>query len=121
MANTAKYAAGATALNSPTSLLTTELNTLGSNTASAASAAYDNQANLDLYCDLMLHLASLSPGTAPRVDIYILPSYDGGTTYPSATGAVLRNQVTNLWCSIPLDTTAATAQDIVVRGLVLPP
>lgn len=121
MANTAKYVSGANALSSPVTLLTTELNSLGNNAASAASGAVNNLSSLDLYCDLILHLASLSPGTGAYVSIYILVSYDGGTNYPSATGSVLRNQASQLWCTIPLDTTASTAQDIVVRNLVMPP
>lgn len=121
MANLAKWSIGGSSYATPVSQLTTELNALANNAASAASAAYDNSTNLDVYADLFLHLASLSPGAAPRVDIYILVSIDGGTNYPSATGTVIRNQTDQLWRSIPIDTTAATAQDIVVRGLLLPP
>ena len=104
----------------PTSLLTTELNSLASGSATAASSAIANQTNLDMYADLWLHLASFSPGTNPYVVVYILEAIDG-STYPSATASVLRNQASQVLCTIPLDTTAATAQDVVVRNVLIPP
>ncbi len=106
--------------SSVVSLLTTELNSLGDNTASAASSAVANQTNLDVYADIWLHLASLSPASPNYVNVYILEAIDG-STYPSATGSVLRNQPSQLLCSFLLDTAATTAQDVVVRGVQLPP
>jgi len=116
MANIGKW----NAPSSVVSLLTTELNSLGSASATVASGAIANQTNLDLYADLWLHLASFSPGTNPYVTVYILEAIDG-STYPSATASVLRNQPSQVLCVIPLDTTAATAQDVVVRNVLLPP
>lgn len=121
MANVSKYIAGTSTLASPASLLTTELNSLANNTASSASSAYDNQTNLDLLCDLILELASFSPSTGGRIDIYILPSYDGGTNYLNPSAADVRVQAHQLWVSIPLSATAATAQKHYVRGVALPP
>ena len=115
MANIAKW-------NAPSAVVTvlsTELNSLANNTLSAASAAIANQTNRDLYCDLELVLGALSPGTTPYVTIYILEAIDG-TNYPPATAA-LRNQPAQVLCTIPVDTTAATAQRIAVRNLLLPP
>jgi len=105
--------------SSVVSLLTTELNSLANNTASAASSAIANETNLDVYADIWLHLASLTPTGAPYINLYILEAIDG-STYPSATGSVLRNQPQHLLCSFILDTTAA-AQDVIVRGVMLPP
>jgi hypothetical protein len=107
-------------VSSVVSLLTTELNALGSATASAASAAIANQTNLDVYADIGLHLASLSPAAGAYGALYILEALDG-STYPSATGSVLRNQPQQMLCTFQLDTTAATAQDLVVRNVLLPP
>jgi len=107
-------------LSSPVSLLTTELNSLSNNAASAASSAIANQTNLDVYADIELVLGSLSPAAPNYCTLYILEAIDG-TNYPSATAAVIRNQPSQILCTFPLDTTAATAQRVVVRNVVLPP
>jgi len=107
-------------LSSPVSLLTTELNSLSNNAASAASSAIANQTNLDVYADIELVLGSLSPAAPNYCTLYILEAIDG-TNYPSATAAVIRNQPSQILCTFPLDTTAATAQLVVVRNVVLPP
>ena len=80
---------GYTQAGTPASALSTELNSLATATASAAGTAQDNSSNLDLFADFML---AVTFGTAPTagssVDLYILPSVDGGTTYsdtPAAT------------------------------------
>lgn len=107
-------------LASVVTLLTTELNALGNGSASAASSAIANQTNLDVYADVELVLASLSPAAPNYLTLYILEAIDG-TNYPSATGSVLRNQPSQILCTFPIDTTAATAQRVVVRNVVLPP
>jgi hypothetical protein len=116
MSNTAKWATPSAAVT----VLSTELNGLANNTASAASSAIANQTNLDVYADVELSLASLSPISPNYCNLYILEAVDG-TNYPSATATVLRNQPSHLWCSFLLDTTAATAQRVVVRAVMLPP
>lgn len=121
MANTTKWVIGGSSYSTPVNVLTTELNTLANNTATAASPAYDNSTNLDVYADFFLHLGSISPVAPAYVNVYVLVSIDGGTTFPSATGSVLRNQASQLFLTIPLDTTGATAQNIVVRNILLPP
>lgn len=100
------------------SVLTTELNSLGNNTLSAASSAVDNRANLDVYADVELVLGSLSPTAGAYVALYILEALDD-TNYAEATN--LRLKTSQLLCVIGLDTTAATAQRIAVRNLILPP
>lgn len=102
------------------SLLTTELNALANGSASAASGAIANQTNLDIYADLELVLASLSPAAPNYCTLYLLEAVDG-TNYPPATASVLRNQPSQILCTFPIDTTAATAQRIVVRNVLLPP
>jgi len=109
--------------NTPSSvvtLLTTELNSLGNGSASAASSAVANQTNLDVYADFELVLASLSPAAPNYCTLYLLEAVDG-SNYPSATGSVLRNQPSHILCTFPLDTTGSTAQRVVVRNVVIPP
>lgn len=101
-------------------ILSTELNALGSATLSAASASLDNSVNLDMFADIELNLASLSPGVNPYCTLYILEAVDG-TNFPSASATPLRNQPSAILCTFPLDSTAATAQRITIRNVPLPP
>lgn len=119
MANTAKWTHGTSAPASPLSVLTTELNALANNTASAASATIANATNKDLYADLWVHLASLTPAAGGYLTLYILESIDG-STFPAATGSVLRNQPTHVLATMQLNP-AVGAQDVVVRNVLLPP
>ncbi len=107
-------------LSSPVSLLTTELNSLANNAASAASSAIANETNLDVYADIELVLATLSPAAPNYCTLYLLEAIDG-TNYPSATAGVLRNQPVHILCTFPLDTSASTAQRVVARNVMLPP
>lgn len=100
--------------------LTTELNSLGNNTLSAASAAIANQTNLDMYADLEVVLGSLSPAAGAYVAIYIALAIDG-TNYPAPAGADMRLTSTQLLCVIPIGTTATTAYRVAVRNVLLPP
>jgi hypothetical protein len=102
------------------SVLTTELNSLGNNTASAASAAIANQTNLDLYADFVLHLASLSPAAGAYVAVYILEALDD-STYPAPSDADLRLMTSQLLFVMQIGTTASTAFDAVARNVLLPP
>lgn len=122
MSNTAKFVAGASPLSAPVTLLAgANLQNTATNSLSAVSAAYDNQANLDLWCNLHLHFDTMTPGAPAFVNLYILVSYDGGTTYPPGTTlATLQAQATILWATVPCDVAAST-HDICVRGLPLPP
>jgi hypothetical protein len=103
-----------------TSVLTTGLNSLANNTMSAASATYANQTNLDLYADIEVVLASLSPAAGAFVAIYILESVDG-TNFPAQSDADLRLTSTQLLAVLPVGVTAATAQRVVARNVLLPP
>ena len=117
MANIGKWALSGVGL---TSVLTTGLNSLANNTMSAASATYANQTNLDLYVDIEVVLASLSPTAGAYVSIYVLESVDG-TNFPAQSDADLRLTSTQLLCVIPVGTTAATAQRVTARNILLPP
>lgn len=116
MANVGKW----NAPSSTVSVLTTELNSLGSGSASAASSAIANQTNLDIYSDWELNLGSLSPAAGAYIAVYIMLAVDG-TNYPAPSAADMRLQSSQLLFSVPLSTTATTAQRISVRNVVLPP
>jgi hypothetical protein len=117
MANIGKWALSGVGL---TTVLTTGLNSLANNTMSAASATYANQTNLDLYVDIEVVLASLSPSAGAYVSIYVLESVDG-TNFPAQSDADLRLTSTQLLCVLPIGTTAATAQRVTARNILLPP
>ena len=101
-------------------VLTTELNALSNGTMSAASAAVANQTNLDLYADFVLHLAALSPTAGAFITVYILEALDD-STFPAPSDAALRLQPQQILFSVQLGQDASTAQDIVVRNVLLPP
>src|SRR5215469_2189037 len=84
-----------------TTVLSTGLNSLTNATMSAASSTYDNSANLDLYVDIEVVLASLSPAAGAYVSIYVWESVDG-TNFPAQSDADLRLTTTQLLVSIPV-------------------
>jgi hypothetical protein len=102
------------------SVLTTQLDGLADNAATAASTAIANQTNLDIYSDWELVLGSLSPAAGAYVAVYALLAVDG-SNYPAPSAADMRLQTSQLLFTIPLSTTATTAQRIAVRNVVIPP
>jgi hypothetical protein len=120
MANIGKWIGGANAPGSPLTVFSIGLNNLANNTMSAASSTLDNSTNLDLYCDIEVNLASLSPTAGAYVAIYVWEAIDG-TNFPAQSDADLRLTTTQLLCTVPIGTTASTAQRVTVRNVVLPP
>lgn len=118
MSNTSKWLAGTNPAGTPLSVQSTNLNSLATNTSSAASSTIAQHTNLDLYGIFWLHLASLTPTAGGYMTLYILTSIDD-STFPSSTGAVLRNQPDKILWTFPLDTSTA-AQDLVTPPLLLP-
>jgi hypothetical protein len=102
------------------SVLTTGLNSLANNTMSAASSSIANQTNLDMYVDIEVVLASLSPTAGAYVGLYILESVDG-TNFPAQSDADLRLTTSQLLVAIPIGTTATTAQRVAARNVLIPP
>jgi hypothetical protein len=106
--------------SNPTTLLNPGT-TLATATMSAASSTYANQTNLDLYCDMEFYSGStFSPSAGAFVAVYIWVALDG-TNFPAQSDADLRLTSTQLFCVIPIGTTATTAQRVTVRNLLLPP
>lgn len=66
------------------SALTTDLNSLGNGSVSAASAAIDNETGLYQYISLELYLASLNPTGTPIVQVYLISTLDA-TNYDDTT------------------------------------
>lgn len=99
-------------------ILSTELNSLATNTMSAASSVLS--ANIDTEVDIEVVLASLSPASGAYVSIYMLLAVDG-SNYPSPSDADLRLQTSQLLCTIQLGIAASTAQRVVIPKLSLPP
>jgi len=65
-------------------------------------------------------LASLSPTAGAYVAIYVWEAADG-TNFPAQSDADLRLTSTQLLCTLPVGTTATTAQRVVARNILLPP
>lgn len=103
-----------------TSALSTELNSLAATSGKAISAALDNSGDLDLFADLEL---AVTFGTAPTVgtvvEVYLLPSIDGGTVYPDGSTSVLPQS--SLYVGGFAVRAVTTAQKMVLRGVALPP
>jgi len=106
--------------SNPTTVITgAQLNGLGIGAMTTAGATYSNQTNLDLYCDLEVFLDTLTPVAPAYVAIYILIALDG-TNFPGQSAADLRLTSTQLFCVLPIGTTASTAQRVAARNLLLP-
>lgn len=71
----------------PTSALTTELNSLANGSYSDASAAINNTSNLHNRIALQLHLGSLTPTAGGYVAVYAVRSWDVGTTFVDGGGS----------------------------------
>lgn len=111
-----------TALSSEVSLLTTELNSLGSGSFCSASSAIDNDTattHRDPLCIMELTLATQGSArsSGATIDVYFLPTEDGGTTYSDSTDGCIQN---NYITSFSLDA-ATTARTIVKHDVLLPP
>lgn len=103
-----------------TTVMTTELNSLGASTGKAIGPAVDNSVNLDLFDDLELTVTFASAPTAGTVvEVYLLPSLDGGSTYPDGSTSVLPQA--SLFVGGFAVRAVTTAQRMMVRGVALPP
>lgn len=115
MTNIAKW--GTPAL---TTVLSTELNSLASGGIATSGSHYDNTTNGYLYCDIEVNLAALSPASPANVTIYFLGAIDG-TNFPAPTQPDATQQNVLSVVTIPLGTTASTAQRVVARHIPLIP
>lgn len=102
------------------SVMTTELNSLGSATGKAISAALDNTTDGNIWADFELAVDFVSaPVLNAIVELYILPSLDAGTSYADGSTSVLPSP--NLYMGgFPVRADTA-AQTLSLRGVPLPP
>jgi hypothetical protein len=102
------------------SVMSTGLNALAATTGKAISAAIDNSVTGDLFDDLELSVTFASAPTAGTVvELYLLPSIDGGTTYPDGSSSVTPQS--SLYVGGFAVRAVTTAQVMVLRGVALPP
>lgn len=108
-----------------TTVLSTELNALVASSGKAISAALSNSADINghngyLFADLELAVDFVTAPTAGTVvELYLLPSIDGGTTYPDGSTSILPQSSLYVGGFAVRNTTAA--QVMVIRGVALPP
>lgn len=103
-------------------IMSTDLNSLadGGNNITTSAVSNDQSAELDMYGDFTLYLAtqgSARDGGA-RVDMYILPQSDG-TNYPYGGDSL--DPAANLFVGSFLFDAATNARYAVIRGVLLPP
>jgi len=107
--------------------MSTELNSLAITSGKAISAALNNATDGvdattggDLFADLELKVTFASAPTAGSVvELYLLPSIDGGTTYPDGSTSILPQS--SLFVGGFAVRAVTTAQIMVLRGIALPP
>lgn len=108
-----------------TTVLSTELNALAATTGKAISSALVNdesaaQPTLNLFADLELAVDFVTAPTAGTViELYLLPSIDGGTVYPDGSTSILPQSSLYVGGFAVRNTTAA--QVMLLRGVALPP
>jgi len=107
-----------------TTVFSTGIDALGSSTGKALSAAIDNtpaaELGGDLFDDLELSVDFVTAPTAGTViEMYLLPSIDGGTTYPDGSSSIVPQSSLFVGGFAVRNTTAL--QIMVLRGVALPP
>lgn len=104
-----------------TTVMTTELDAIAATTGKAITAvALDNSVDLDLFADVELTVDFVSAPTAGGVvELYLLPSIDGGTVYPDGSATVLPQSL--LYVGGFAVRAVTTVQVMVLRGIPLPP
>lgn len=105
-----------------TTVMSTELNSLGASSGKAISSAIDNSdpmLALDLFDNLELAVDFVTAPTAGTViEVYLLPSVDG-TNYPDGSTSILPQASLYVGGFVVRNDTAA--QRMVLRGIPLPP
>lgn len=95
----------------PETVLSTGLNSLANGSgATSSTVSNDASTEADLEAEATLELASFTPGSAPYVDLYLVPSLDG-TTFADTPG---------LHVGVFPITTGTGAKVAVLTGLPVP-
>lgn len=102
--------------------LTTELNSLGSsagNTLSTLGAAFQNTTSR-IYADVeFLAGGTLSPATAGFMELWLLRSLDGGTSYEDGSASAAPGRAPDIVIPVRAGTTITPRAG--ASGLILPP
>ena len=83
-----------------------------------SSAILNGTSGLYQYAAVEFNSTLVNAAAGGFVDVWLYPSLDG-TNYADSTGKPL--QTPSLMCSIPLDTTAGSAQRVIVSNIAIPP
>jgi hypothetical protein len=110
-----------------TTVLSAELNSLASSSGKAISSALyngpdgsDASLNGELFADLELAVDFVSAPTAGTViELYLLPSIDGGVTFPDGSTSILPQSSLDVGGFAVRG--VSTPQVMVIRGVALPP
>lgn len=106
-------------------VMSTELNSIVATSGKAISSALTNDENqaqptLDLFADLELKVTfATGPTVGTVVELYLVPSIDGGTTYADGSTSVLPQS--SLYVGGFAVRAVTTAQVMFIRGVALPP
>lgn len=111
------------AIETVETILSTTLNSLGNGSRKITVTAIENDtASTERwpYGDFELYLNTQTARTgSPQVVMYILPTLDGGTTYPTGSDSITPSpELIACVFNFPAD---ATAHRTVARGILLPP
>jgi hypothetical protein len=103
-------------LSALTTVLSTELNSLASGSATAASTAFDNTTNKHLFADIELNLAAQGANrtAGANISVYMVHATDG-TNYGDVNATTAQ-----LVAYFPLDLTT-TARRATVTDVAIPP
>lgn len=97
--------------------LSTEMNSQANGAfSSAGSTNIDNEAGLNLYIELELHLASLTPTGSPYYAVYMQRQIDG-TNMETAPNISLSHQLIAVF---PMST-AVAAKHLIIPNILIPP
>lgn len=110
------------AIETVETILSTELNGLTNGSRKLSSAIENDTASTErwLYGDFELDLDTQTARTgSPAVQMYILPTVDGGTTYPTGSDSITPSS--ELLAGVFTFPADATAHISVLRGVLLPP
>lgn len=100
------------------------MNALATGAYTQPGTAINNTVGLYLYGDLSITLSSavsVPSGGLPTISVWLLPSLDGGTTYPLPPGNAAAAPPANLLVGTMAMVPGVSTSSMVLRGIVLPP
>ena len=101
-----------------TTVLSTELNSLGAGAASALGTAYDNGTNLFLYGAFQVDVTfGTGPTADTTLDLYLVPALDGTNYADGSTTVAAQNNAVGGYTMRAV----TTEQRLTIWGILLPP